>query len=187
MSGMTTRAPLLLAAVVGALALGACGSGGGNGSGSAKSAQDKAFDGALKFAKCMRQHGVDMPDPQRTGGGIKITARGKAGTRDLDNPTMKAAQAACQKYLKAGGGKAPSPAEQAKAKAAMLAYTGCMRRHGVKIADPKFGSDGRSTFSIGGPGQTRPDSPAFKAADKACHGTLGGKGGVMSFGTGPKG
>ncbi|HEY3185981.1 MAG TPA: hypothetical protein VGJ70_00810, partial [Solirubrobacteraceae bacterium] len=89
-----TRSPLLVAAVAGALAIGACG-GGGGGSGGAKSQQDKAFAGALKFAKCMRDHGIDMPDPQRTaGGGIKQTMNGKPGSK----AAMQAAQNACKKY-----------------------------------------------------------------------------------------
>jgi hypothetical protein len=162
-----TRSPLLIAAVGAALALGACGGSDGGG-GSASSDQDKAYEGALKFAKCMREHGIDMPDPQKDANGrIKITAR--SGARSgTDNAKMQAAQKACQKYLKAGGGRAPNAAEQAKAKDAMLAYTRCMREQGVKIRDPEF-SKGGILSSVGGPGQTNPDSPKFKAADKVCH------------------
>ena len=165
-----TRSLLLLAAVGGALALGACGgSNDGGGSGSSTSNQDKAYEGALKFAKCMREHGVDVPDPKReAGGGIKITAGSRGRSGGADNAKMQAAQKACQKYLKAGGGRAPSAAEQAKAKDAMLAYTRCMRSRGIKISDPEFSANGGIMNKIGGPGQTRPDSPAFKAADKAC-------------------
>jgi hypothetical protein len=171
MSAMT-RSPLLVAAIAGALAIGACG--GGGGSGSAKSDQDKAFAGALKFAKCMREHGVDVPDPKRgANGGIKITAQAGTKSAGKDNAKMQAARKACQKYLKAGGGKAPSAAEQAKAKAAMLAYTRCMREQGVKIPDPQFTSDGGILNKIGGPGQTNSRSPTFRAADKACHKYLG--------------
>jgi hypothetical protein len=70
-----TRNPLILAAVAGALALGACGSGNdGKGGAASASGQDKAFEGALKFSKCMREHGVDMPDPKReANGGISLT------------------------------------------------------------------------------------------------------------------
>jgi hypothetical protein len=190
MSAMT-RSPLLVAAVAGALAIGACG-GGGGGSGSAKSQQDKAFAGALKFAKCMRDHGIDMPDPQRTaGGGIKQTMNGKPGSK----AAMQAAQNACKKYQQLGGGRAPSAAEQAKIKNALLAYAKCMRDHGIDVPDPKF-SNGGIQFQLGsrngrssGP---NPNSPAFKAADQACHSTLSGlpqkfKGGPFSGGAGGKG
>src|ERR671927_397789 len=108
MSAMT-RSPLILAAVAAvaaALALGACGGSDDNGtSGSGKSQGDKAFEGALKFAKCMRDHGIDFPDPQRVGtGGIKQTMKG----RPTDNAKMEAAQKDCQKYMQVGGGRAVS-------------------------------------------------------------------------------
>jgi hypothetical protein len=173
-----TRSPLLLLAVGAALALGACGSSddnGGSGSG-AKRQDDKAFEGALKYAKCMREHGIDMPDPQRVGnGGIKQTMKGTPGSRGK----MEAANKDCQKYLQIGGGETPSAAEQAKIKDADLAYAKCMRAHGVDMPDPKFSSNGGgTTFQLGGPGKKGgstgpdPDSPTFKAADEACHGKL---------------
>jgi hypothetical protein len=184
-----TRSPLLLLAVGAALALGACGSSddsGGSGS-NAKSQDDKAFEGALKYAKCMREHGIDMPDPQRVGsGGIKQTMKGGPGSK----AKMDAANKDCQKYQQIGGGRAPSAAEQAKAKDAMLAYAKCMRDNGVDMPDPKFSNSGGGvTFQLGGPGNKggstggpNPDSPTFKAADKVCHSKLadlekGGPGG----------
>jgi hypothetical protein len=194
-----TRSPLILVAVAAALALGACGSSddnGGSGS-SATSRQDKAFEGALKFAKCMREHGIDMPDPQRVGsGGIKQTLNGKPGSQ----AKMEAAQKDCQKYMQIGGGKAPSAAEQAKVKDALLAYAKCMRDNGVDMPDPKFSNGGGgATFQLGGAGNQggrtagpNPDSPAFKSADKVCHSKLAGlgKGGPIegpSTGSGEEG
>jgi hypothetical protein len=183
MSAMT-RSPLLVAAAAAALALGACG-GSGGGSGSANSQEDKAFEGALKFAKCMREHGIDMPDPKKdANGGIKQTVNGRPGSR----AAMQAAQKACQKYMKAGGGRAPSAAEQAKIKTAMLAYAKCMRDHGIDVPDPKF-SGGGIQFELGSrngdSGGPNPNSPAFKAADKLCHSTLSGL--PQKFKSGPVG
>jgi hypothetical protein len=179
MSAMT-RSPLLLVAVAAALALGACGGSDDNGgSSSGKSREDKAFEGALKYAKCMRDHGIDFPDPQRVGsGGIKMTMKATPGSR----AKMDAANKDCQKYMQVGGGKAPTAAEQAKVKNATLAYAKCMRDHGVDMPDPKFsGSGGGTTFELGGPGNggstgPNPDSPTFKAADQACHSKLAGLG-----------
>jgi hypothetical protein len=191
MSAMT-RSPLLLGAVVGALALGACGSSNDDGgtTGSPRSQDDKAFQGALDFAKCMRGHGIDFPDPQRVGqGGIKMTMKGGPGK---DTAKVQAAQKDCQKYMQVGGGRAPSAAERAKVQNAMLDYAKCMRAHGVDMPDPKFAAGGGgATFQFGGPGgkggQTgpNPESPAFKQADRACHGKLadvekGGPGGGPS-------
>ena len=179
-----TRSPLILAAVGAALALGACGSDhGGDGAGS----QDKAFEGALKFSKCMRDHGVDFPDPQRVGaGGIKITG----GNVNPNDPKTKAAQNACQKYMKIGGGETIDPAKRAKLQQAALQFARCMRSHGVAMPDPRLSGNGGLTFQAGpgagsapkssGTGKglgVNPDSPKFKEADKACNHFLGDVGG----------
>ncbi len=182
MSDMT-RSPFILAAVGAALALGACGSSDdGGGPSSTSSKQDTAFDGALKFSKCMRDHGVDFPDPQRVGsGGIKITGR----NINPNDPKTKAAQNACQKYMKVGGGETADPAKRAKLQEAALKYARCMRQHGVDMPDPQLGKggltfqahsgSGKPSGSSGGPTRlgANPDSPQFKTADKACHQFLG--------------
>ena len=42
-------------------------------------------DQMLKFAQCMRDHGVDFPDPQFSGGGVMIqVGGGEAGAIDPD-------------------------------------------------------------------------------------------------------
>ena len=185
-----TRSPFILAAVAGALALGACGSsndGGGGGAGSGAKGQDKAFEGALKFSKCMREHGIDMLDPQRVGkGGIKLT--GGKGV-NFDDPKMKAAQSACQKYMQIGGGETLDPAKRAKLQEAALSYARCMRGHGVDMPDPKLAGNGGLTFQAGPGGPksngsgpkglgVNPDSPKFKSSDKACNHFLGDRPGA---------
>jgi hypothetical protein len=184
-----TRSPLILAAVAAALTLGACGGSDDNGGGSASGAnkQDTAFEGALKFSKCMRDHGVDFPDPQRAGSnGIKVTAK----NINPNDPKTKAAQNACQKYMKIGGGETVDPAKRAKLQETALKYARCMRQHGVDMPDPKLSGNGGLTFQAGssaggkdndssaGPKGlgVNPDSPAFKAADKACNHFLGDRG-----------
>jgi hypothetical protein len=78
-------------------------------------AQRAAFqDKALQFARCMRAHGVNLPDPQTTGNGGAISIQkhvgsggpsgpGGASGPDPSSPTFQAAQKACQSLL----GKAP--------------------------------------------------------------------------------
>jgi hypothetical protein len=184
-----TRSPLLLAAVGAALALGACGSSDDGGKpASGANRQDKAFEGALKFSKCMREHGIDMPDPQRVGkGGIKLSG----GKVNFNDPKMKSAQSACQKYMQIGGGETIDPAKRAKLQETALKYARCMRGQGVDMPDPKLSGNGGLTFQVGpgsGPksnsnssGRTglgvSPDSPKFQAADKACNHLLGDRGG----------
>jgi hypothetical protein len=166
----------IVTAVVAALALGACGSSNNdNNSGSRAQDADKAYDGALKFTKCMRDHGVDMPDPTRNAdGGITMRGPGGPGGRRLDDTKVQAAQQACAKYQSLGGGKAPDPQKLAAQRDTFVAYARCMRGKGVDMPDPKV-SGGGIQMSLGR--GLSPDSAVFKAADKACHPLLGKIGG----------
>lgn len=61
------------------------------------SAEDQSAmqDAALKFAQCMRERGIDMPDPKiGEGGGVMMERGGTA--RDVNDPDFKAAEAECQ-------------------------------------------------------------------------------------------
>jgi hypothetical protein len=177
MGSMTRRTPFpLLLAVTSALALAACGSS-DNDNNNSGSREDKAFDGALKFAQCMREHGVDMPDPQRGSGGGIMLKSGKRGPQKgergastdrgpMGDPKFQTAQKACGKYLQRGGGKAPSPAEQARQRDAFVSYARCMRSKGINMPDPKVSGNGIQMAL--GPGND-PESPRFKAADQRCH------------------
>jgi hypothetical protein len=68
-----------------------------------KAEQAKLLDQALKFARCMRAHGVDMPDPQADGGGIRLSGPGK-GSIDPAGPAFQRAQRACESLLPGGKG-----------------------------------------------------------------------------------
>jgi hypothetical protein len=58
---------------------------------------------ALKYAQCMRAHGIaDFPDPTSSGG-LRISA-GAGSDLDPNNPTFKAAQSACQHDLPGANG-----------------------------------------------------------------------------------
>ena len=118
---------------------------------------------ALAFARCMRQHGIDMPDPKFNGNGISQEFSARRGSKGPDDPKFKAAQQACQKYLPNGGQPTrPNPQEQQQ----MLAFARCMRQHGIDVPDP--GASGGIELK-GRPGTVNPDSPKFKAAEQACH------------------
>jgi hypothetical protein len=54
----------------------------------------KMQDRMLKFATCMREHGVDMPDPEFRGGGGSFPLPDNA-----DSEEFKAAQEACKQYF----------------------------------------------------------------------------------------
>jgi hypothetical protein len=55
--------------------------------------QRKVQEKALKFAKCMREHGVDMPDPKFGDGSVQQSL----GASDPNDPRFKAAQKVCAK------------------------------------------------------------------------------------------
>jgi hypothetical protein len=56
--------------------------------------QKKTQDQALKFAKCMRGHGIDMPDPKfDQSGGLAVDA----GGNDPNDPKFREAQKICAK------------------------------------------------------------------------------------------
>jgi hypothetical protein len=136
----------------------------------------KTKNGA-KFAACMRSHGVaNFPDPNSQG---EIDVRSSSGINP-DSPKFRAAQDACQKLLPHGP--PPTPQQQAKMQRDALAFSACMRRHGLQhFPDPTF-SNGHISIGIkGGPsGGIDPQSPAFQAAQQACGGLLGMKGRQVS-------
>jgi hypothetical protein len=151
-----------------ALTIGAC-SGGDKGSGVASLGGDKPTattsagsqdprQKALAYARCMRQHGIDMPDPKFDAPG-HMTQGLPAGVGP-DDPKFKAADQACKQYSpNAGAPEKLDPQTQQQ----LLAFARCMRQHGIDIPDPKPGGgiDMRGSTAS-------PDSPKFKAADQAC-------------------
>ena len=121
---------------------------------SGKSDEDKMRD----FTKCMREHGVDMPDPKPAGDGkggmIAIQGDG------ADKGKIDAAQNACKHLLPNGGEMKPPSAEELDK---MRKDAKCMREHGVDMPDPDPG--GKGSVRIGAPGD---DPKKFEAAAKAC-------------------
>lgn len=63
----------------------------------APSSEDRKrmMDQGIKFAACMRQHGVDVPDPvQDADGGIELKM-----PEDKGSPTLQAAERACKSLM----------------------------------------------------------------------------------------
>lgn len=131
----------------------------------------------LDFARCMREHGVDVPDPKSGDGGMVMIGPGPAGgaaALGAEPPAgFEEANKACRHFLEdlvRDGGAAVDPKEQDRA----LKFAACMRKNGVEMPDPDF-SKGGVQIQIGGEG-FEPTSETFKAAQKAC-GSLFGPGG----------
>ncbi|MBB5960020.1 hypothetical protein FHS29_006642 [Saccharothrix tamanrassetensis] len=64
------------------------------GGGDLSTSDPERLERLREFAKCMREHGVDMPDPDPSGAKL-----GGAGKLDRDSPAFKAALEACQDKL----------------------------------------------------------------------------------------
>ncbi len=158
---------IILMTALAALALAACGGDAQSQDAGARpsSSEDKALDGALKFARCMRGEGIDFPDPKKQANGLlKVAGPGQKP----DDPRTRAAADKCGKHLEQGGGEAPDPARQAKVQDAFVRYARCMRAEGVDVPDPKPGQGGL-LVRRGDPSAPDLESPKFKAADRTCH------------------
>jgi hypothetical protein len=123
----------------------------------------------------MRSHGVpNFPDPNAQGD-INV---GPGSGIDPGSAKVQAAYQACRNVLPNGG--QPTPQQLAKARQDALAFSACMRRHGLPdFPDPSFSSGGGGIgvhvhVQVGG--DLDPQSPAFQAATRACEGHLPLKG-----------
>jgi hypothetical protein len=133
-------------------------------------------EAALAFAQCMREHGVDMPDPQ-VGSNGEMTFSIGVGPGNADMETMQAAQEACQDLMPRPMGE---PRElSAEEKDAMLGFAQCMRDHGIDMPDPEFENGGMVRIG-GGPASNGGEGPAFdprsdefQAASEACRAEFG--------------
>ena len=173
-------------------ALAACGGGGGSdgvatlgGAGENAATDDTTDasvdpqDAAVEYARCMREHGIDMPDPEiGEGGDVRIAVRAGPGARGKSpnggDADFEEAEKECGPILRnaLGADEGPSPEEEAEMRDRMLEFARCMREHGVDMPDPDF--DGGGLVKIGRPGDEAPaDDDTFRAAEQACGDILG--------------
>jgi predicted small lipoprotein YifL len=84
-------------------------------------------DQVVKYARCLREHGVNAPDPPAGDNDIRIQGASPA--------QEEAARQACKQSAPNAAGGAPSAEESDK----LLKIARCMRAHGVSVADPQPG------------------------------------------------
>ncbi len=171
-------------AISGALGLGlsACGSSSSSGSTSASAGSGATsttsstarYQARLNFAKCMRAHGVNVPDPSANGGpaaGANGAGAGAGGFRALRNdPKFQSANQACATYRQQAFGFANiSPAQRAQFQQDLVKFAECMRSHNINVPDPTSNGGPGGAFGIfrSIPSSER-NSPAFQTALKAC-------------------
>ena len=136
-------------------------------------AEEDPEEAALAWAKCMREHGVDVPDPEVSdGGGLTIRRGPGQGPDRIDGEKFQAARAECGAPFGRTGRPPLSDEQREQLQETMLEFARCMREHGVDMPDPEFSGDGGGgLFRVGpGPGSGRfdRDGEAFRKAQEAC-------------------
>ena len=114
------------------------------------------------FAACMRDHGVEMSDPDPQTGVPQLP-----DDVDPTAPAVKKALAACEELMPPGVRDESDDPDEGQ----YLKFAQCMRKNGLPdFPDPQPGSDG----GMFGDGVKR-DDPAFQKAAAACQHLLGGE------------
>jgi hypothetical protein len=125
--------------------------------GSSPTAEKDGYEAMLDHVKCMREQGVDMPDPERDGEAINM--RVPEGT---SKEKVEAATEKCRQYLPNGG--VPEKADPEQLERARQASQ-CIREHGFpNFPDP----DENGGIRIDGDEGFDPTDPELKKAEKAC-------------------
>jgi hypothetical protein len=163
---MLVRLLSAAALAIAVLAVAACGSEPAAGAGSNAGREAAMRRAMLDFARCMREHGVDMPDPTFSDGGARIEQR--SGPGKLTPEQQKSAEQACKHFQDQIKPPAMSDADKEKFKQEALAQARCMRAHGINMPDPTFNADGGATVKMHEGSGVRPDDPKVKAAEHAC-------------------
>lgn len=122
---------------------------------------DRAEQGR-KFAQCMRDNGIDMPDPDPDGGGGFKALPGET----IDKAKLTKAMEACKEFSPIKDRKDLNPQQIEQ----LRAFAACMRENGVNMPDPDP-NGGLSSMADSG---IKRDQPAFKKALEACNDKMGG-------------
>jgi hypothetical protein len=124
-----------------------------------------------EYTRCMREHGIEMPDPTSGGGGGVISFDGGSG----DMEAFEEAGAACDPILEAAFGEFElSPEQEAEMMDQQLAFAQCMRDDGIDWPDPT--SDNSQMIELG----DDMDPETLNAAMETCAPEMfDGSGGVI--------
>ena len=166
---------MCIGAAVAALAFGLTACGGDEneaaGSGTETAAQtdeQKMRDAQVKFAECMRDQGIDFPDPGADGG-VRIQVGPDSG---IDPQEFEAASKECEEFREDIRPQM-SEGEQAEFKERALEHARCMREQGIDFPDPEFSAEGGAGVRFKAGSGVDPDSAEFKAAQEKCGDLMG--------------
>jgi hypothetical protein len=119
------------------------------------------YTASLRYARCMRQHGVPHPDPDRRGD-FNLTPADEKRMRAVPLKIRKRADDACFHHLKGLNLKPLSPHAIALATKVVEELGSCLRSYGHRIGKAEVRNLGRGRASFG----FRPAAGARSATDR---------------------
>ncbi|HEX6352676.1 hypothetical protein [Actinophytocola sp.] len=122
---------------------------------------------AQEFVDCMRDNGIDLPDPEPDGNGGFDFGMADADV-DRTSPAFREAIQACRDKLPGGG---DLDLDDPELQEQLREFAQCMRDNGVDVPDPEPGG------GFGGFADIDPNDPAVRAALEACQDKLPQRGG----------
>jgi hypothetical protein len=155
-------------------------SGSDDASGSDDSGDDSSDDGSasdseeelIDWVACMRDEGIDVPDPQVDADGNLTLGPGLGGGGgQVDPEALQDATDVCGEVPQSAfGGERP---DQTEIQDTLLEFAQCMRKNGYDMPDPNF-SGGSAVNLTEVFGDIDTNDPAFQEAAEACQDVLGG-------------
>lgn len=136
--------------------------------GTSSTSSSARYQARLNLAKCLRSHGVNVPDPSPNGGPAGGGGGGGIFRQARSNPNFQSAMQACAQYRRqANPFSNLSPAQRAQFQQDLVKFAECMRSHGIDIPDPTTSAGGGFGILRQIPSSER-NSPAFRSAVQAC-------------------
>ncbi|WP_030761466.1 MULTISPECIES: hypothetical protein [unclassified Streptomyces] len=112
-------------------------------------------DNAVKMRRCLRENGIEVPDPEPGQDPRGMTIGGDADPRKMQEAMKK-----CGMSTGTGAGKEPTQEDKDKE----LEWIRCMRENGVALKDPEYHEGGMKSATEIPKGQEK----AFEEAQKKC-------------------
>jgi hypothetical protein len=174
------RLAVVAAACGTSVALAACGGGGEDAGASVANQEDRFQEAGLKFAECMRENGVDVPDPEAGEPGVMF----RLHEGEDDGASFREAEEECRHHLEAARPEL-SEEQEAEFRDGALEFAECMREHGIDFPDPTFEDGGRVKMGPPEGALSALKDPDFREAAEDCRENLPGCGHMVGPPPGP--